>query len=727
NLRKRVAATALVNTATPAADGTSDGSQNRLAASYYSYDAAGNVGDLYQENTTQSTTEKQYIIGTDGLKHLQYEYDLVSGKVNKVLYQPGKWDQFYYRYKYDDDNRLTDVYSSRINYTSSSELTNWVPEAHYTYYLHGPLARVELGKHKVQGLDYAYTLQGWLKGVNTQKLDGTSDIAGDGISGSDFSTVARDAIGFSLGYYNGDYTPIGGGSANALGLKYTGTDQKQSGASLFNGNITHATYAIQGIDGGNTAAYSYRYDQLNRLIGMNRHQIGTGRTTLNNSSIIEAYKEKITYDGNGNILTYLRNGANSGSLPLEMDDLNYGYNKDASGRLLNNRLRHVKDRIADNKYTEDIDNQPDDNYLYDGIGNMIKDGAGSIDQIKWTVYGKIESIQKKDGTKISYVYDVSGNRISKTVSTSSSSNTTYYVRDAQGNVLGVYNQSGAAYNWQEQDLYGSSRLGMLRPNLSIASSSPLGSDQYNSSVDPVDNGIEGVRTYELTNHLSNVLATITDRKIGVDLDGNGTIDYYKTDVTSAQDYYPFGMQMPGRVFNNGSYRYGFNGKENDNEVKGVGNQQDYGMRVYDPRLGKFLSVDPLTRSYPQLTPYQYASNTPIAYIDLDGLEKYHYTLTLDDQGNSHIKLVSVENFSEWQWKPKLGGTFLGFQLWEEVKNPRKEFIVEYNFKDIVVVGAAAGQVDTKLSLTFNSEADALKANINDFESQFRNLDIAKGL
>ena len=71
---------------------------------------------------------------------------------------------------------------------------------------------------------------------------------------------------------------------------------------------------------------------------------------------------------------------------------------------------------------------------------------------------------------------------------------------------------------------------------------------------------------------------------------------------------------------NGLYRYGFNGKENDNEVKGEGNQQDYGMRMYDGRLGRFLSVDPITKDYPELTPYQFASNTPIQAIDLDGLE-----------------------------------------------------------------------------------------------------------
>jgi len=78
--------------------------------------------------------------------------------------------------------------------------------------------------------------------------------------------------------------------------------------------------------------------------------------------------------------------------------------------------------------------------------------------------------------------------------------------------------------------------------------------------------------------------------------------------------------MPGRIFNLGGYRYGFNGKENDSEVKGDGNQQDYGMRVYDPRVGKFLSVDPLTNKFPWYTPYQFSGNNPINYIDLDGAE-----------------------------------------------------------------------------------------------------------
>ncbi|MCL4817475.1 MAG: RHS repeat-associated core domain-containing protein, partial [Flavobacteriales bacterium] len=86
----------------------------------------------------------------------------------------------------------------------------------------------------------------------------------------------------------------------------------------------------------------------------------------------------------------------------------------------------------------------------------------------------------------------------------------------------------------------------------------------------------------------------------------------------------FGSPMPGRSF--GKSRYGFNGKEMDDEVySSTGTSYDYGFRIYNPRLGRFLSVDPLTDKFPMLTPYQFASNTPIWAIDLDGLEARVYT------------------------------------------------------------------------------------------------------
>ena len=83
------------------------------------------------------------------------------------------------------------------------------------------------------------------------------------------------------------------------------------------------------------------------------------------------------------------------------------------------------------------------------------------------------------------------------------------------------------------------------------------------------------------------------------------------------------MLMPGRKYSvaNTSYRYGFNGKELDSESPV---QYDYGFRIYDPRLARFKSVDPLTNQFPELTPYQFASNNPILGIDLDGKEFENY-------------------------------------------------------------------------------------------------------
>jgi RHS repeat-associated protein len=81
------------------------------------------------------------------------------------------------------------------------------------------------------------------------------------------------------------------------------------------------------------------------------------------------------------------------------------------------------------------------------------------------------------------------------------------------------------------------------------------------------------------------------------------------------------MLVPNRHGSSESYRYGFNGKEKDDEVKGEGLHLDYGFRIYDPRIGRFLSQDPLFKSYPWYTPYQFAGNKPVAFIDLDGLEE----------------------------------------------------------------------------------------------------------
>jgi RHS repeat-associated protein len=161
--------------------------------------------------------------------------------------------------------------------------------------------------------------------------------------------------------------------------------------------------------------------------------------------------------------------------------------------------------------------------------------------------------------------------------------------------------------WKEQDLYGSSRLGMAKPEREVTGFF-WASATYTL--------VAGAKSYELSNHLGNVMAVISDRG----------------ELQSAQDYFPFGMAMPGRS-TDAKHRYGFNGKETDPET-GI---QDYGMRWYLPNIARFPSVDPITKKYPELTPYQFASNTPIMAIDLDGLE--HLIITDQVTGKAHVRVL----------------------------------------------------------------------------------------
>ncbi len=86
-------------------------------------------------------------------------------------------------------------------------------------------------------------------------------------------------------------------------------------------------------------------------------------------------------------------------------------------------------------------------------------------------------------------------------------------------------------------------------------------------------------------------------------------------------------------------RFGFNGQEKDNEIKGIGNSLDFTERIYDSRLGKFLSIDGLTAKYPWYTPYQFAGNTPIQAIDIDGLEECIMTFRFEDGRATQLKTV----------------------------------------------------------------------------------------
>ena len=164
-------------------------------------------------------------------------------------------------------------------------------------------------------------------------------------------------------------------------------------------------------------------------------------------------------------------------------------------------------------------------------------------------------------------------------------------------------------------IYGSSRLGMLKDSVNV-----LGSAFTNTDSTNVTHTL-GNKRYELSNHLGNVLTVITDKPIPHN--NGGTVDYWQADILSSYDYSPFGVQLDGRTFDSEKYRYGFQNQEVDDEIKGEGNSINYKYRMHDPRIGRFMSVDPLASKYPYNSPYAFSENRVIDGVDLEGLEFYY--------------------------------------------------------------------------------------------------------
>jgi RHS repeat-associated protein len=578
----------------------SDNTRGRVArvsndnmTSYYDYDAHGNVRELTHDIPALGNQ-----FTNDQIITLEYDYDLVSGNVNEFRYEPGELDQFTQRFIYDADNRITSAFSSDDGYVFEED-------ARYFYYLHGPLARVELGEDKVQGLDYFYTLQGWIKGVN---MPGNKPEFGFGLDGDTINPLnnhrffGTDTMMYSLGYNYADYTPIGGTGLlfDQVTSAFQGLDGNLLGPTnmkgLFNGNIslmlTHNSLATQ--------AMAYQYDALHRITFATSYDWNPGWGASNDYS-----NPQIIYDPNGNIqrqdiLSVIGN-----------ELLSYDYYDELGWP---NRLKSVSGG-------GNVTGLGSGDFHYDEIGNLIQDDSEGA-SMTWDVYGKLRTVID-DGPTI-YTYDAMGNRLSKERPVTAKD---VYVRDASGNLIALYSKTGNGLEYtgklKERYLYGSSRLGVDRSSKTLASSSFYIPETiaYRSTRQH--------KSYELSNHLGNVLTNLSDKKLGVDLNADERANFYGADVLSYADYYPFGLEMPQRTFDPGpglaDLRHGFNGKEKDAWGDSPTNY-DYGFRIYNPAIGRFLSVDPLTQSYPFYTPYQFAGNKPIWAVDIDGLEEIDHQI-----------------------------------------------------------------------------------------------------
>lgn len=392
---------------------------NGTNTTWYSYDELGRVTWLVQS------------LPGVGTKTVDYTYDF-TGNVLEVAYQKGQADAFYHQYEYDADRRLRSVYTSTDGLAASRTL-----QARYFYYLHGPLKRVEVAD-RLQGIDYTYTVQGWLKTINNsqKELDPGQDTPnGNG--------VLKDLFGLRLDYFGGDYASRQLAavnpyiSPNSSETRYDGTVQASSW-------FTPAASTVY--------ANAYRYEPQGQLkesifgqfLGGNYFSYSTGVSTMTANS-----EGNLNYDGHGNILSLKRTDKNGAAL----DDFAYNYTANT------NKLLAVRNPAGADVLS----------YEYDANGQMTREAeAGKGDKfLQYDVTGKVTGVFRNrdwSGPIARYAYDDRGFRSSKVVydALGGAQNTTYYVTDAQGNVLSTYEQpAGQALNRTEVPIYGSGRVGTL--------------------------------------------------------------------------------------------------------------------------------------------------------------------------------------------------------------------------------------------------------------------------
>ncbi len=169
--------------------------------------------------------------------------------------------------------------------------------------------------------------------------------------------------------------------------------------------------------------------------------------------------------------------------------------------------------------------------------------------------------------------------------------------------------------------------------------------------------------------------------------------------------------MPGRKFNaTNEYRYGFNGKEKDKDAgEGI---QDYGMRIYDSRLGRFLSVDRLEGKSPFFSPYSYAGNKPISCIDLDGDVEVIVNVTTYNKDGTLLKTTTYK-FNEIETIEDLKGihrTPIIINVTEKIETLRFVYPTYTVYYDQPVVKTAIIQKGTGLS---NEEDLSQNGSFND--------------
>jgi RHS repeat-associated protein len=471
------------------------------------------------------------------------------------------------------ESKTTYDYGGRVSSVcQKNDADSWEPVVRNTYSKIGELLAKKQGCD-VQNVDYQYNIRSWLTKIN-------------------------------------DPANLGGNNRDLFGLNLTYND-----ATQFNGNITKLEWnTLSKLD--NIVApkglqqYVYGYDKMNRLLTANFSSAIPALSALGISVSMINAGNTASYDQNGNI-QFLKRTVNA----AVVDNLTYGYETSS------NRIQKIDDAgdKTNANYFVDITNATD--YTYDANGNMKTDVNKAITSIAYTHANlptaiiSNSTIAANKGT-MKYYYSFTGKKVRTevldgTATAFTNAKTVEYVNGlafkggtlefiptAEGRAL------AAKFVWSN-----------ATTSTAVAPAPPVApANQYRYE-------------YQLKDHLGDLRLSCRcgdpKRNAAGDIIVGAGAGLEPTIAVQENHYDPWGLGFADAASNTqkpskNTDRFQYNGKEKVSDL-GLG-LFDYGARHYDPTMGRWISVDPLAEKTRKWTPYNYALDNPLRFIDADGME-----------------------------------------------------------------------------------------------------------
>ena len=448
-------------------------------------------------------------------------------------------------------------------------------------------------------------------------------------------------------------------------LRYHNPVNTTFAMAKYNGNIAEVDWKTS--NDGVLKRYSYNYDKLNRL------KFGHYSEPNSTVPLEDHFGESIEYDLNGNITRLYRNAKNTtNGMAMQIDNLTYNY--------AGNRLLNVMD--ASQNYSGYVGGG--NTIGYDLNGNMTTHADKGITNIQYNFLNLPSIFTKNNNTSpfggiMSHLYGADGRKLKKVYS--------YYKKDWQGNT----NLALTTTDYLDSFQYVLEGIGFG----CIDCPPPTPDLQFVLTSEGYFDFVKNKYIYNYTDHLGNIRLSYFNN-------GNST------EVLEENNYYPFGLKHEGVnvLKGNPTYQYKYNGKEYQQEI----GMYDYGARFYMPDLGRWGVVDPLAEKMTRHSPYNYAFNNPIRFIDPDGRQGEDFVQRKDGS-------IYWDKNANSQATTKSGETYLGKELTFKFNS-----YIDKNLWDGPTLGGIVDASGDKLTSTLKlsareNDAGELTSLVGNFESK----------